>query len=54
MFYGLLLEAANAQVQKPEAAQTNRCVGDEEEVWCLGMEAWVSCDLIHSGQRTHC
>lgn len=54
MLYGLLLEAMNAQGEKQAALPAYRSAADEEESWCLGMEAWVSCETLCPSQRTHC
>lgn len=50
MLYGLLLEGANAQEQKQEEALQAQSVEAEDEVWCLGMEAWVNCDSAQTRQ----
>jgi len=54
MLYGLLLERVNSQEQKQETTQANWDTLDEDESWCLGMEAWVSCGPLHPGQLANC
>ena len=46
MLYGLLLEDFTANAQSKEVVPNLHTGLDEEELRCLGMEAWVPSEMV--------
>lgn len=46
MLYGLLLEDLNMEAPRCESLQTNKAAIDDDESWWLGIEAWVSNEVL--------
>ena len=54
MLYGLLLAGTYSEDEKQESLAATSAAAEEDESWCLGMEAWVSCERAPADASTLC